>query len=328
MARCRIGRAAFMVWLVVAIALATTWAFGHLCNNIYNTPDRVIVKPEKPTATVVGNEEFRVFVQNNYPTFLDNLRLAGKVDGGAVTVQVTPESVKRLKAGERFAFKVKLTSPPGARQGRYALAFSISADNIGWKPVAEAKAEDLKYVLKHGDNLSATIQAAESLVTRREAEGTAYLSKIAANRASGADYQARALRALGKGGDKKNLPFVRTMLQQQDGFVKGNALLALGLLGDRAATFEPYYQDRDQFVAAAAMAGRVLAGGREAKVLSALAEDLKSSNVYVRIAAGWALAGRRDKAGIAALDQAFSSTDDGQQRTTAGDAMVEIANRR
>ena len=323
----RVRRAAVVVLVTVALSLATTWAFGHLCNNIYRTPDRVIVKPEKPTATVVGSEEFRVFVQNNYPTYLDNLRLAAKLDSEDTRVSVTPESVKRLKAGERTAFRVRLTSRPGAKSTRSTLAFSVSADNIDWKPVTETTTDDLRRALRSEDNLSATIQTAESLVTRRDPEGTKYLIGIAGNRQQDRDYRARATRAFGKGGDKRNIPFLRSLLSDPDGWVRGNALLALGLLGDQAGTFSPRYTERDEFVRASAMAGRVLAGGKEPSLLKSLSDGLQSSDAYVRIACGWGLASRRDKAAITVLDRDFT-TDDAMQRTTAGDALVDVANRR
>ena len=327
MATFRGRRTTVVVGMTLALTLATTWAFGHLCNNIYRTPDRVIVKPEKPTATVVGTEEFRVFVQNNYPTYLDNLRLAGKLDSRDTTVTITPDSIRRLKAGERTAFKVKLVSRDGAKAGRHTLAFSISADNIDWKPVQEATTEDFRYVLKHEGNLSATVQAAESLVARRDQEGSKYLMGLAGDRQQDRDYRARSTRALGKGGDKRNIPFLRTLAVDPDGWVRGNALLALGLLGDSAGTFTSHFDERDEFVRASAMAGRVLAGGKDAKLLASMTEGLKSSNVYVRIACGWALAARRDKAAVAVLSRDFI-TDDAMQRVTAGDALVDVANRR
>ncbi|MGD0110799.1 MAG: HEAT repeat domain-containing protein [Armatimonadota bacterium] len=320
-------RAAVVISAMIGLTLVTTWAFGHLCNNIYRTPDRVIVKPEKPTATVVGTEEFRVFVQNNYPTYLDNLRLGAKLNSSDTAVSVTPESVKRLKAGERTAFLVKLTSKPGVKASRSTLAFSISADNIDWKPVTVTSTEGLRSALKSEDNLSAAIQTAEFLVARRDQEGTKYLTNIAGDRKADRDYRARSTRALGKGGDKRNIAFLRALLPDPDGFVRGNALLSLGLLGDQASTFAPLYSERDEFVRYAAMSGRVLAGGREPSLLKNLSQGLSSSNSYVRIACAWGLASRRDKAAIAVLDRDFT-TDDAMQRTTAGDALVDVANRR
>ena len=311
--------------LILLLSLLATIGFAHLCNNIYKTPDRIIVKPEKPVATVVGTEEFRVFVQNNYPTYLDNLRLAAKLDTDQVDVNVTPESIKRLKAGERTSFTIKLTEKPGAESVKHALAFSISADNIGWRPVEEVTTDALKTVLDRESNLSATVQAAESLVARGDPKGSEYLTRIATT--GGRDYQSRAIRALGKGKQKTNIEFLRTMLDNQDGFLRGNALLALGLLKDKSDTFTPLLEDRDEFVKTSAAAGLVLAGSKDKKQLSYLKECLKSENAYVRIASGWALASRKDKDAIAVLDQAFA-TNDAMQRVMSGDAMVDIANRR
>ena len=157
--------------------------------------------------------------------------------------------------------------------------------------------------------------------------GTKHLVGIAGDGDADRDYRARAARALGKGGDKANIPFLRRLLAERDGFVKGNALLSLGLLGDRASTFSPHYRDRDQFVRTAAMAGRILAGGKEKNLIADLRKGLRSSDPYVRIAAGWGLGARRDKDAIAALDRAFA-TEDAMQRVTAGDALVSLASRR
>ena len=323
-----IARQKAAVVLLAAISLsAATVAFAHLCNNIYGTPDRIIVKPEKPTATVAGSDEFRVFVQNNYHTFLNNVRLAAKADSDALDVAITPESIKSMKAGERQSFHVKLTAKPGTKPTKCSLTFSISADNIGFRPVEEVKTEALQEVLKKEGNLSATIQAAESLVARKDPEGSKYLTNIVSNRGSGRDYQTRAIRALGKGGDRANIRFLRSVLQDQDGFLKGNALLALGLLKDDPGTFARFLRDRDQFVAASARAGYVMAGMRDKAVLNQLKQDLQSTDVYVRIACAWGLASRRDKDAVAVLDKDFD-TGDAMQRVTAGDALVDIANRR
>jgi len=327
MASDRLGRALAVLSGIIALSLAAPWAFAHLCNNIYRTPDRVVVKPEKPTATVVGSEQFRVFVQNNYPTYLDNLRLAAKLGPNAAAVTVTPASVKRLKAGERTAFQVKLTAKPEAPATRGTLAFSISADNIDWKPVAETSTEGLRKALHSEDNLSSTVQTAELLVERRDPAGAQYLVKLAGDPRAEREYRLRATRALGRGGDTRNIAFLRTLLSDQDGFLRGNVLLALGLLRDRASTFSPFYSDRDDFVRTSAMAGRVLAGGKEPALLRDLTRGLQASNVYVRIASAWALASRRDTAAIAVLDRDFI-TDDATQRVTAGDALVDVASRR
>jgi len=314
-----------VAWLCVALTLPATWAFAHLCNNIYRTPDRLIVKPEKPMATVAGSEEFRVFVQNNYPTLLNNIRLAAKLDTDDVDVSVTPDSVRRLKAGERTSFTVRLKQKPGAKSARHALSFSISADQLGFKPVVETPTETLRQFLRKEDNTSATIQAAESLIARGDPAGSTYLRKIVAARGD-RDTRSRAIRAVGKGGDRSNISMLKPLLDEQDGFVKGNALLALGLLKDDPASFIMRMDDRDEFVAACAASGLALSGSNNRTALTRLSEGIKSGNVLVRIACGWALAARRDKGGIDALDNAFD-TNNPMQRVMAGDALVNVAGR-
>jgi len=125
-------------WVALGVALYAAGAAAHLCNNIYRTPDRVIVKPEKQVTALDRDDEFRVFVQNNYPTLLHNIRLTATVEGGGVAVTVTPQSVQELKAAERTAFTVRLTVQPGAARGRRQLQFGVSTNEVGFRAVQEA----------------------------------------------------------------------------------------------------------------------------------------------------------------------------------------------
>lgn len=303
--------------------LLTLSASAHLCNNIYRTPDRVIVKPEKQSVVLDGTDEFRVFVQNNYHTYLHNLRLAAQVQGGGVTVKISPASVSELIAGQRVAFTVHLTAGAGAA-GRRALQFGVSANEIGFRQLQEPTNEELMKSASDG-NHSPAVMAAESLVVRGDARGMQKLQSFASR--DNPDYRGRAIRAIGKAGNKQAIPFLRNLLNERNGWVQGNALLALGLLGDVQDTFSPYWRNRDEFVRAAAVAGVALASDEPPKWTEQwLPAGLKSQNVYVRIACGWALAAQRNKDGIDILDTAFR-TNDPQQRTTAGDALVDVANR-
>jgi len=309
----------------IAVLLAlSTCALAHLCNNIYRTPDRVVVKPEKQVTTVERSDQFRVFVQNNYPTYLHNLRLTARVEGREVTVSISPESVAVLRAGERTAFTVRLTVREGVLRGRYPLRFSISADEIGFRPIEEVSNETLRKILPDPPNYGSNILAAETLARRKDPVGAKWLVDFMTNPRVGRDYRSRAIRALGRAGQKENAPALKRMLRGRDGFLRGNALLALGLLRAEAATFRPFLRDRDGFVRACALAGLALAGDKQ--VLPRLKEGLQSTNVYVRIACGWALAAHRDKEGIAALERAFA-TDNPMQRVMAGDALVDVASR-
>ena len=91
---------------VGALALWAVMASAHLCNNIYKTPDRLIVKPEKQVVNLDQVDEFRVFAQNNFPTVVNKLRLSATVDGDGVDVTVTPASFDQLKPGERVSESV------------------------------------------------------------------------------------------------------------------------------------------------------------------------------------------------------------------------------
>lgn len=311
-------------FVLFVVLIASLTASAHLCNNIYRTPDRVIVKPEKQTVTLDTADEFRVFVQNNYHTYLHNVRLSARLDGDDVNVKVEPASIRELVAGQRVSFTVKLTAGGAARRGERLLQFGIAADEIGFRPVQEPTTEELLRSANDG-NHSPAIMAAESLAKLGDKRGLEKLLSFA--RQDNPDYRGRAIRALGKLGDRSVIAFLRGLLEERNGWIRGNALLALGLLKDEQATFEPYWQDRDEFVKAAAVAGTALAAERPpAWTTTFLTDGLAHDDVYVRIACGWALAAQRNRDGVAALDQAFR-TNNPQQRTTAGDAMVDIANR-
>ena len=101
-------------------------AYAHLCNNVYRSPDRFIVKPEKPVVALEKSEELRVFVQNNYPAYLHNVRLSARADGDDVTVTVTPESVPQLKAAERTAFTTDRMRVLTATLLRWAFSFVLT----------------------------------------------------------------------------------------------------------------------------------------------------------------------------------------------------------
>ncbi|MBI5832777.1 MAG: hypothetical protein HZB16_10775 [Armatimonadetes bacterium] len=297
-------------------------AWGHLCNNIYRTPDRVIVKPEKQVTTVDQSERFRVFVQNNYPTRLTKLRLGAQA-GGGIQVAIEPAEFAQLKAGERVAFTLNLTVPPGTPRGTQTLRMAVAANEIGFRPAEQPTVAQLRQAAGD-DNSSPKVLAAESLMRLGDPTGTQVLTQMAS--AGDRDYGTRALRAIGKSGDKNQIPFLRSALRSRDGSLRGTALLSLGLLGDGKSTFVAMAADRDEYVKACAWAGWYLSGEHSKAVEDAVRGGLTSDNVYVRIASGWALASNRDIAGIKALDEAFA-TDDVMQRVSAGDAMVDIANR-
>ena len=311
-----------LLFASLVIALSAPTLFAHLCNNIYRTPDRVIVKPEKPVVALERSEELRVFVQNNYPAYLHNVRLSARADGDDVTVTVTPESVPQLKAAERTAFTVKLEVKPGTPMKKLALKFGFSADEINFRAIEEPTNEQLRALLPERPNFGDNVLAAESLIRRKDPEGARWLIAFMSNPRTPKDFRGRAIRALGKAGNAEHVPVIEKLLEEQDGFLRGNALLALGCLKADAKIFEKCAQDRDEFVQACAKAGSALAGNKD--LLPELRKGLSSENVYIRIACGWALAAHRQKEGADALDKDFA-TKNAMQQVMAGDALTHIA---
>jgi hypothetical protein len=312
-------------WLVLGVLWGSLSASAHLCNNIYRTPDRLIVKPEKQVAEVDQSDQFRIFVQNNYQSYIDHVRLTATIEGGdGVTAEITPNVVDRLNSGQRVAFTLRLTVKDGTPAGKCQLKLKVSADQIGFRPVSEPTEGDLLKESEDG-NHSGAMLACEALARLKNPKGVEKLRGFCQREKS--DWRGRAIRAMGRTQDPGQIEFLRQLLTERDGWVRGNTLLALGLLKDQPATFQAQVDDRDEFVQAAAWAGLALAGQTGGALDGHLKAGLTSTNPYVRIACGWALAAmRHDKAGVDVLDAAFR-TPDAQQRVTAGDALVDVAAR-
>lgn len=310
--------------LVVLIALAVSTAQAHLCNNIYRTPDRIIVKPEKDTATLETNDSLRIFVRNNYPTRLRNVSLQARVDAPGINVTVTPEKIGVMKAGQKEAFTVQLTAGPGAPRGHHSLKLAISADSIGWgnagsQPVGEVSDADLLRALKD-DNPSCKVLAAESLARRRNSAGVKELENMVRRG------DRRAIRAAGRSGNPDVLPFLLPKLSDRNGFVVGTTCIALGLLKVELDKVRACCSSADAFVAAAARAALVLAGQGDEAALGYLRERLNHSDQWVRCAAAWGCAWANDADALQALDAVFGSND-AELVVFAGDALLSLADR-
>jgi len=310
-------------WGLAVVLVACFGASGHLCNNIYRTPDRIIVKPEKQQVSLDRADKFRVFVQNNYHTYIHRLRLTADVEGGGVNVTVTPKEFRELKAGERVSFDLEVTAEAGAAKGPRALKLGVTSQEVGFIPLQQATNDELFEATKYG-NYCGPVMSAETLVKRKDERGMVKLQGWA--RGSG-DYESRATRAIGKAGDPSAIAFLRGQLANPNGWKRGNTLLALGLLKDVPETFAPYVDNRDDFVRYSALAALVLAGDKSDAAVAKVKPGLTHDDVYVRIACGWALAAiLRDKAAVDVIDAAFKQNSP-QIRVMAGDALVDIAER-
>lgn len=310
----------------------TSTLLAHLCNNIYRTPERVVVKPEKQSVMLKDTDQFRVFIQNNYPTFLHNVRLSVKPSIETVKVVIEPDAFKVLKPGERTSFRVTISASPRTPRGRYALTFGISANEIGFRPAETPSIEQLRQVVltewrARWYTAGSGILAAETLARHKDKIGIDYLMHIIKQPGGRhvRDMRGRCIRALGSANCRKQIPFLKQLLSHQDGWMRGNALLSLGMLKAERNTIREFTNERDRFVRACALAA--LAMHKDESVKSPLEQLVGDSDAYVRVVAAWGLAAMGEKDAVKVLDEVLSSTRDSMLRVLIGDALVQLARR-
>ncbi len=304
---------------IVALALLSAAAQGHLCNNIYRTPDRLVVKPERARLLVDRTEQFRVFVKNNYPTKLDNVRLSARIAEPGFTVTVTPQAIARMLPGEKATFLVRVEVSPGAKGRKGKLEIGISANQVGFRPAGEASIAELRNVLRDS-NPSPKVLACESLARRGDRVGINWLAE--AIRGGDRNLVSRALRAVGKSGNRRLARLALSRLGDRDGLIRGNAALALGLLGAERPRVKQLCADRDEFVRTCARAALAIMG--DTSQLAALRQALGSGNQWARAAAAWGLGYHRDLSAVDVLDRLFE-VGNAELKVMAGDALVSIA---
>jgi hypothetical protein len=101
--------------LAVAVALLCASAPGvslaHWCSNIWTSPSRILVKPEKNTVHLgSGPATLRVYVQNNFPYKLYGVRLRGNTSGYQVEIQPSSQDVY---PGQNASFMFTITGSGG-----------------------------------------------------------------------------------------------------------------------------------------------------------------------------------------------------------------------
>ena len=316
-------RLASVATVIVALVCVSV-AFAHLCNNVYRTPDRLIVKPERPVSMVTQSEQVRVFVVNNFPVAINDVALSVKSDDVAVEASVTPESLDVLRPGQRTQFTVRIKVAEGAPAKKHRLLIGLAARQIGFEKMDEAPVPKLRALVAEATaNPSARVLAAESLAKKDDPVGFQFLKEMAAKHSP--DYRSRAIRALGRAGNRSTLTFLRGLLQERDGYLRGNALIALALAKAPATSLEAKLTDCDEFVKTCAKAALAYRGNTN--YAQALKEATKNSDGYVQVAAAWGLAATGDKEAIDLLDKASGAGDDTKLRIFAGDMLISLPER-
>jgi hypothetical protein len=97
---------------------------GHLCDNVFRQPDKLIVKPELTNVIVKDTIAFKVYLQNNMDRGITQIRLGGQ--SPAFDVKVSPEVIE-LPQGALASFDVQLHTRPNAASGSYPLNFRLYA---------------------------------------------------------------------------------------------------------------------------------------------------------------------------------------------------------
>jgi len=276
-------------------------AYAHFCNNVYKTPDRLIVKAEKPVTAVDKSEEVRVFVKNNYPKAVDNVSLSAKSDDEAVTTEVEPAKIEKMKPGDKMDFKIKIKVADGAPAKKHKISIGISADQIGFESMDDNPVPKLHQLVDNKNNPSTQVLAAEALAKRDDPGGFKFLQNMAQK--SSPDMRSRAIRGLGRLANKSTMPLLRELTQDKDGYVRGNAYIALALAKSQTMTLQRGLSDHDPFVKTCALAALTYRGSKTH--MKALKTALEDPDQYVQVAAAWGLASVGEKEGLDALDKAL-----------------------
>jgi len=303
-------------------------AFAHLCNNIYNTPDRIIVKPERDSLTLETGDEVRVFVRNNYPTRISDFALGATTDDQAVRATVEPTGVQEMVPGEKHAFTVKIAAGAGATQGAHKVTLSIRAKEVGdWTVVHQSTETELIDAFNRG-NVSSHVLAAESLARMKSQAGIDKLKSLLDGE-GGRDYTARAIESVGRTGNTDLSPLLHPFLQQRDGFLKGLAALALGMLKTDLELLQPLLQDADPFVCCATATGVIMADKAPPGLVDELATRfLQHEDARVRVAAAWGCAWAGNENALKVIDKTFRdahSAGDSELAVFAGCALLCLA---
>lgn len=115
--------------IIVAVAvllggIGVPAAMGHLCDNVFRQPDKLVVKPEITNIIVKESIAFKVYLQNNMDRGIQQIRLGGR--SRAFDVKVSPEQMSLPKDARAF-FNVELKTRPNTRSGSYPLDFRLYA---------------------------------------------------------------------------------------------------------------------------------------------------------------------------------------------------------
>jgi HEAT repeat protein len=229
-----------------------------------------------------------------------------------------------MKPGDKVDFKIKIKVADGAPAKKHKISIGISADQIGFESMDESPVPKLRQLVENKNNVSTQVLAAEALAKRDDPVGFQFLKNMATK--SNPDMRSRAIRALGRLGNKSTPTFLREFLMEKDGYVRGNTFIALALLKAQTMTLQKGLSDRDPFVKTCALAALTYRGSKTH--IKALKSALEDPDKYVQVAAAWGLASIGEKEGLDTLDRSLGAADkDIKLAIFAGEALLSIPDR-
>lgn len=314
------------LFLLVFFLLLADSANTHLCDNIFRRQDLLVLKPERDLIRIAETGEFRIFIKNNYPAALHNVRLIGISE--AFKVDVSPKLIEELRPGEKSFFLLKLTPRKRMKPGDYPLEIMIGAKQFNYRRVSERVTISLEISLKEELKTSlkdpswhVRILAAERLNRMGDESGIPVLAKALSH--EDRIIRGFAARALGEGCLPSAVPLLKKAMEDPDDFVRGNAALALGAIGDTTAIplLKEALNAKDRFLQVNAAAALAIMG--EDSMTPLLRKALKDKDPLVRVSAAEGLGRTGDISVIPFLEKALKHKDP-VVRLLAGKALVKI----
>ena len=342
---------------LMLLVVFPTFVYAHICHSIFRMPWMVVVKPEKDVTTIRKSDRFNVYVQNNYQAPVTQVRLIAKASHQGATVTVKPETVRRLRPGERSQFTVDVNAGDNAPGRDFSIDFSIDAKQFRVHAVRESTDAELKKALK-SSSLSGQLMAAEALSRRGDDESTELLKRAICVQPTGRprrtyplENAGRTARYLGRMGRDDFAPFLRERLVkelkashtgEQGGrkhydekddparhrdWIRGNILIGLGLMNikEDAPLLATAARTEKGFVQVCAVLALAIRGDKKSQ--AKLKSGLGSADPSVQIACAWGRGLVKDAAAIKILEKATDQKAGAKHssRVFAADALASIA---
>lgn len=128
-------RVVFAIQLLSVIMFVVEPGFAHMCHDPFRPQDHLVLAPDKELIRIEESGEFRIYIENTFPTALNDVRLF--VESQAFDIEIEPQAIERLVPGERSFFLVRLRLHKGFKPGDYPLKINVGAKSSELKSSIE-----------------------------------------------------------------------------------------------------------------------------------------------------------------------------------------------